>query len=170
MKKLVPTSKAGFHPQSCLICVWCNMKSVVHYELMGRGRTITRDFYWHQLCWNDEILRWKSAVFGKQKQRYSPALQCKGTLCKRKPRKKLRSSKWTPFNFLYTHQIYRLHIFSEDIENNLSDVFFVFCFFEKNTNFFKLRIKMCLLDYNRWKWDDYIFYRIWIDLAYICVG
>lgn len=44
-----PAAKAGLHPKKVMLCVWWNMKGIIHWELLPANETITGDLYAKQL-------------------------------------------------------------------------------------------------------------------------
>ena len=44
-----PTAKAGLHPKKIVLCVWWNVRGIIHFELLQENQTITGDFYAQQL-------------------------------------------------------------------------------------------------------------------------
>ena len=55
-----PTAKAGLHPKKIMLCVWDNMKGILHFELLPNNQTVTGDLYAQQLE------RLKQAILQKQ--------------------------------------------------------------------------------------------------------
>jgi [histone H3]-lysine36 N-dimethyltransferase SETMAR len=45
----VPMPKPGLHPQKIMLCIWWDMRGVVHWELLDPNLTITADVYCQQL-------------------------------------------------------------------------------------------------------------------------
>ena len=45
----VATPKPDLHPQKVMLCVWWEMKGIVHWEILPNGCTITADLYCQQL-------------------------------------------------------------------------------------------------------------------------
>ena len=53
-------AKPGLHPKKVLLCIWWDIKGVVHYELLPQNQTVTGDLYCSQL------VRLKEAVEQKR--------------------------------------------------------------------------------------------------------
>jgi len=48
-QQAVPTPRPGLHPRKIMLCVWWDMFGVIHFELLGKGETITSELYCAQL-------------------------------------------------------------------------------------------------------------------------
>jgi len=58
-EKAVQTPTAGLHPMKTLLCVWWDIKGVIHFEMLGMNETITAALYCQQLDRLMEALRKK---------------------------------------------------------------------------------------------------------------
>lgn len=45
----LPTPKDGIHPKKIMLCIWWDMRGVVHWEFLDSNLTITADIYCQQL-------------------------------------------------------------------------------------------------------------------------
>ncbi len=45
----IPTAKSGLHPQKIMLCIWWDVRGVVHWELLDPNQTITAEVYCSQL-------------------------------------------------------------------------------------------------------------------------
>lgn len=52
-----PEPKPDLHPMKIMVCVWWDMKGIVHWELLPRGTTIDADYYCEQLERVQDALR-----------------------------------------------------------------------------------------------------------------
>lgn len=41
--------KSGLHPQKIMLCIWCDISGVVHWELLDPNLTVTAEVYCQQL-------------------------------------------------------------------------------------------------------------------------
>jgi histone-lysine N-methyltransferase SETMAR len=48
-QKPVPTAKPDLHPQKIMLCIWWDMRGVIHFELLNSNQTITSELYCQQL-------------------------------------------------------------------------------------------------------------------------
>ncbi|XP_054156275.1 histone-lysine N-methyltransferase SETMAR-like [Oppia nitens] len=48
-EKTVPTPRADLHQKKVMLCVWWNIKGIVHWELLNVGQTVNSDLYCQQL-------------------------------------------------------------------------------------------------------------------------
>ena len=55
----VPTPRTGLLVKKAMLCVWWNIRGIVHWEILPRNTTITAAIYCHQLDWVAEKLRGK---------------------------------------------------------------------------------------------------------------
>ena len=44
-----PHQKAGLHPKKVMLCIWCDWKGVLYYELLPENETINSNKYCSQL-------------------------------------------------------------------------------------------------------------------------
>ena len=83
----VPISKPDLHPQKSLVCVWWNMKGIIHYGVLEHGRTTNADDCCQQLEGVNEQLprNWhalvnrKSVVLQHDSARAHTAIQTQRT-------------------------------------------------------------------------------------------
>jgi histone-lysine N-methyltransferase SETMAR len=63
----VLTAKPGLHPKKVMLCVWWDIKGVVHYEVLEPNQTITAELYCEQLdCLNQVLVSKRPALVNRK--------------------------------------------------------------------------------------------------------